>query len=59
MTTVVDLNPPAPGDELVRLVNNFGCDELNVDGRSCRPDKRHAFYVPRLTCRGAASVRPR
>jgi hypothetical protein len=38
---------PAPEDVLVRLKNNFGCDELNVAGRSYRPDQHGAFWVER------------
>lgn len=44
---VINLNPPAPGDELVRLTNGQGADELNVDGKSFRRDHRNAFHVPR------------
>ena len=47
MTNVVNLDPPTGEDAIVRVVNYFGCDELNCEGKSYRPDKRHAFYVPR------------
>ena len=36
---------PAPGDELVRLVNPQGASELNVDGRSFVADHRGEFHV--------------
>ena len=35
---VINLDPPAPEDALVRLTNGFGCDEWNVGGKSYRPD---------------------
>ena len=44
---VINLDPPAPEDALVRLTNRFGCDEWNVGGKSYRPDHRGAFHVPR------------
>ena len=37
---VINLDPPAPEDALVRLTNGFGCDEWNVGGKSYRPDPR-------------------
>jgi hypothetical protein len=44
---VIDLSPKIePGDEIVRLLNNQGCDELNVDGKSFWRDHRGAFSVP-------------
>jgi hypothetical protein len=43
----INLDPPAPEDVLVRLVNNGGADELNVNCKSYRPDHRGAFHVPR------------
>jgi hypothetical protein len=45
--STITIKQPEPGDELVRVVNHFGCDELNVAGKSYRPDHRHAFLVPR------------
>ena len=46
MTTIVNLTPE-PGDELVRLKNNQGCDEVNLGTRSFRPDHRRAFWIPK------------
>jgi hypothetical protein len=51
---IVNLSPEiAPEDSLVRLVCPQGADELNVDGRSFRPDHRRAFHVPRRYVRQA------
>ena len=47
MTNVINLDPPTGEDAIVRVVNHFGCDELNVEGKSYRPNSRHAYYVPR------------
>ena len=47
MTNVINLDPPTGDDAIVRLVNNFGCDELNCGGRSYRPDHRRAWHVER------------
>ena len=41
--TTVTLSRPAPGAEIVRLKNGQGCDELNIEGISYRPDS-----TPRL-----------
>ncbi len=46
MSTII-IKQPEPGEELVRLLNSGRSDELNVDGRSYRPDHRGAFHVPR------------
>ncbi len=43
----ITIKQPEPGNELVRLLNSGRSDELNVDGKSYRPDARGAFHVPR------------
>lgn len=46
--TAIELSPHiAPGEELIRLTNNFGADEANLEGVSYRPDHRGAFWIPR------------
>jgi hypothetical protein len=45
--TTITIKQPEPGEELVRLLNSGRSDELNVDGKSYRPDARGAFHVPR------------
>jgi hypothetical protein len=45
MTNVVNLDPPAPEDTLVRLLNSGGCDELNIAGKAYHRDHRGAFHV--------------
>ena len=47
MTGVINLDAPTGEDAIVRLMNGFGCDELNCGGHSYRPDHRGAFHVPR------------
>jgi hypothetical protein len=44
--TTINLDPPAEGERLVRLLNSGRSDELNIAGVSYKPDKRGAFYVP-------------
>jgi hypothetical protein len=41
----IELSPP-PEDAVVRLLSGQGSDEINVAGKSYRPDKRAAFFVP-------------
>jgi hypothetical protein len=45
--TTVTIKQPAPGEELVRLLNSGRSDELNIDGVSYKPDKRGAVFVPK------------
>jgi hypothetical protein len=45
--STITIKQPEPGNELVRLLNSGRSDELNVDGKSYRPDARGAFHVPR------------
>jgi hypothetical protein len=44
--TSINLTPSAE-DEILRLENGQGADELNVDGKSYKPDHWRAFHVPR------------
>jgi hypothetical protein len=41
----IDLTP-SPEDATVRLLSGQGSDEINVAGRSFRPDHRRAFHLP-------------
>jgi hypothetical protein len=45
--STITIGRPSAEDTIVRLVNNCGADELNVDGKSFRRDHRGAFHVPR------------
>ena len=45
--TTITIATPAPEDAIVRLVNNQGADEANLEGKSYRPDHRGAFWIPR------------
>ena len=45
MTNVINLDPPAEPERLIRLPNNQGCDELNVCGKAYHRDHRGAFHV--------------
>ena len=45
MSNVVNLDPPAPEDTLVRLLNSGGCDELNIACKAYHRDHRGAFHV--------------
>jgi hypothetical protein len=45
--TTINLDQPTGEDAIVRLLNSGRSDELNVAGKSYRPDARGAFYVPR------------
>ena len=45
--SAVTISRPSPEDVLVRLKNSGNSDELNIEGKSYRPDRRGAFFVER------------